>query len=129
VRSAASVWSVCAAPSRNAGAGAEPKTGGGKRPRFFLSGRIRTTTNNNEFWRDIPPIDLTGRRCRAVTEHGTVIEGRLEYTLSRVTQFPDEPALEQLSFADVLQPVILNLNGDHVGNRLCTGYVSLEEVG
>ena len=40
--------------------------------------------DNNEFWRDIPPIDLTGRRCRAVTEHGTVIEGRLEYTLSRV---------------------------------------------
>ena len=79
MRNTASVWSVCAAPSRNAGAGAEPKTGGG----------------------------------------GTV----------RVTQFPDEPALEQLSFADVLQPVILNLNGDHVGNRLCTGYVSLEEVG
>ena len=72
---------------------------------------------DNGFWRDIPPIDLTGRRCRAVTEHG------------RVTQFPDEPVLEQLSFADVLQPVILNLNGDHVGNRLCTGYVSLEEVG
>lgn len=84
---------------------------------------------DNEFWRDVPPIDLTGRRCRAVTEHGTVIEGRLEYTLSRVTQFPDEPVLEQLSFADVLQPVILNLNGDHVGNRLCTGYRSLEEVG
>lgn len=37
--------------------------------------------------------------------------------------------LEQLSFADVLQPVILNLNGDHVGNRLCTCYRSLEEVG
>lgn len=73
---------------------------------------------DNEFWRDIPPIDLTGRRCRAVTEHGTVIEGRLEYTLSRVTQFPD-----------VFQPVILNLNGDHVGNRLCTSYRSLEEVG
>ena len=85
--------------------------------------------DNNEFWRDIPPIDLTGHRCRAVTEHGTVIEGRLEYTLSRATQLPDEPALEQLSFADVLQPVILNLNGDHVGNRLCTSYRSLEEVG
>lgn len=69
------------------------------------------------------------RRCRAVTEHGTVIEGRLEYTLSRATQLPDEPVLEQLSFADVLQPVILNLNGDHVGNRLCTCYRSLEEVG
>ncbi|UDG85808.1 hypothetical protein [Bifidobacterium pseudocatenulatum] len=86
-------------------------------------------SDTNEFWRDIPPIDLTGRRCRAVTDHGTVIEGRLEYTLSRVTQFPDEPALERLSFADVFQPVILNLNGDHVGNRLCTGYRSLEEVG
>lgn len=84
---------------------------------------------DNEFWRDVPPIDLTGRRCRAVTEHGTVIEGRLEYTLSRATQLPDEPVLEQLSFADVLQPVILNLNGDRVGNRLCTCYRSLEEVG
>ena len=83
---------------------------------------------DNEFWREVPPIDLTGRRCRAVTEHGTVIEGCLEYTLSRATQLPDEPALEQLSFADVLQPVILNLNGDRVGNRLCTGYRSLEEV-
>lgn len=29
VRSTASAWSVCAAPSRNAKAGAEPKTGGG----------------------------------------------------------------------------------------------------
>lgn len=29
VRSTASVWSVCVVPSRNAGAGAEPKAGGG----------------------------------------------------------------------------------------------------
>ena len=85
-------------------------------------------SDTNEFWRNVPPIDLTGRRCRAVTDHGTIIEGRLEYTLSRATQLPGEPALEQLSFADVFQPVILNLNGDHVGNRLCTCYVSLEEV-
>lgn len=83
---------------------------------------------SNEFWRDVPPSELAGRRCRAVTDHGTVIEGRLEYMPSRATQLPGGPVLEQLSFADVLQPVILNLNGDHAGNRLCTGYISLEEV-
>ena len=89
--------------------------------------RIHAGMNGKTFQRGDDPAAWDGVRCRAVTIHGTIVTGRLEYSAYRETALSGDPMLESLSFPDVIQPVVIRV--DHGASRLCAEYRGLEQVG